>query len=105
MCLLYGLLWLNTQIYGANERANYMEPTKRQHDLNNADEVSVMIIVMEASTYGVSMPVRTNGLVRDVSTKWRSVGDVGRVDVWTSVPMFDRNLIRHSNVPKTVLDV
>ena len=64
-----------------------------------------MSIVAGVSIYGVSMPIPTNGLIRVVSTEWRSVGDVGYVGVWTSVPMFDGNLLRHSNVPKTVLDV
>ena len=58
-----------------------------------------------ASTYGVSMPVRTNGLVQNVSTKWRSVGDDRHAGVWTLVPVIDRNSIRHSNIPKTVLDM
>ena len=98
-------LWLSILICGANERANYMAPTKRQHDLANAEEVSAMSIVAGAITYGVIMPVRTKGLVRDVSTKWRSVGEDRDVGVWTLVPMIDANSLCHSNMSKTVLDV
>ena len=97
--------WLSTLICGANERVNYMAPTERQHDLANADDVSAMSLMVGASTYGVSMPILTNGLVREVSVEWRSVGDDGHVGVWTSVPMTDRNSLRHSNIPKTFLEV
>ena len=80
-------------------------PTKRQHDLANANEVSAMSIVAGASTYGVRITVPTKWLVQDVRTKWRSSGDDGHADVWTLVPMIDSNSVRHSNVSETVLDV
>ena len=98
-------LRLSTPICGAREHANYMAPTRRRHDLSNIDEVPAMSIVAGARTYGVSMPVRMSGLVRDVTTEWRSVEDDEHVGVWTAVPMIDRNSLRHSNGPKTVSDV
>ena len=96
---------MSTSICGANERVNYMAPTKLQHDLANANEVSAMSIVTGASTYGVRTPVRTKWLVRDVCTEWRSAGDNGHADIWTSVPMIDRKSLCHSNVSETLLDV
>ena len=61
--------------------------------------------VAGASTYGVITLVHMKELVQDVRTEWRSVGDNRHAGVWTSVPMIDRNLRRHSNVSKTVSDV
>ena len=58
-------LRLSTSICGANERANYMAPTKRQHDLTNADKVSMMRIVAGASTYDMRTPVCIKRLVRE----------------------------------------
>ena len=52
-------LRLSTSICGANERANYMAPTKRWHDLDNTNDISVTSIIAGASTYGVRVPVRT----------------------------------------------